>query len=96
MGDPAPGCGMLLSFLVEVNLLPSLGAVNGADTVDISAFKLRRAHIPITPRLSGCECHVVFLPFCRAELNGWGFSRRRGRLSFSAELVGFHPIAVHD
>ncbi len=48
-GDPAPGCGVFLSFLFEVNLLPFLGAVNGTDTVDISAFKLRRAHIPITP-----------------------------------------------
>ena len=42
-----PRGGMFLSFLFEVNLLPSLGPVNGSDTVDISAFKLRRAHIPI-------------------------------------------------
>ena len=27
---------VLLSFLFEVNLLPSLGAINGTDTVDIS------------------------------------------------------------
>jgi hypothetical protein len=51
MGDPAAGCGKLLSFLVEVNLLPSLGAVNGTDTEDISAFKLRRGHFPRTPFL---------------------------------------------
>jgi hypothetical protein len=48
MGWSGPGVGVFLSFLVEVNLLPFLGAVNGTDIVEISAFKLRRAHIPVT------------------------------------------------
>jgi hypothetical protein len=30
---PALECGVLLSSLFEVNLLPSLGAVNGTDTL---------------------------------------------------------------
>jgi hypothetical protein len=30
---PVPECGVLLSSLFEVNLLPSLGAVNGTDAL---------------------------------------------------------------
>jgi hypothetical protein len=42
-GESGPGVVgvLLLSFLVDVNLLPSLGAVNRSDTVDIAAFKGR-------------------------------------------------------
>jgi hypothetical protein len=37
-GTRLRGSGVLLSFLVDVNLLPSLGAVSRTDTVDSSAF----------------------------------------------------------
>jgi hypothetical protein len=37
---------MLLSFLVGAKLLRPFGAVNGTDTVDVSAFELECAHLP--------------------------------------------------
>jgi hypothetical protein len=57
---------------------------------------LSQTHPVPDKRLTGCERPAVFLMFRRAELFGWGFSRQRARLSFSAGLVSFHPNAVPD
>jgi hypothetical protein len=48
------GVGCCFRYLVDVNLLPFLGAVNGTETVDISVFKLGSAHIPTRYASSTC------------------------------------------
>jgi hypothetical protein len=55
---------VLLSFPVQIKLLPSLGAVNGMETVDISVFKLRCAHIQTRPFLRTDLGQAVTLAHC--------------------------------
>jgi hypothetical protein len=71
------GYGMLLSFLVGAKLLPLLRVVNGADIVDISAFKLQRAHLPIIR--NWCACGSSLVSLCDSGLENRFVDTRRGR-----------------